>query len=73
MRPAIFVLLALVLSASTLANIVHGADSAAGAGLHLGAAILISWVAVGTVSHVVTGYRAAALRRAHERAQHPEH
>ena len=73
MRPAIFVLLTLALSAPTLANILAGNESAVGAGLHLGAAILVSWAAVGVVGHLLDNYRSAARRRGQQgqRAQHP--
>jgi hypothetical protein len=71
MRPAIFVLLTLALASPTLANIVNGSDSAVSAGVHLGAAILISWLAVGVVGHMVDSYRAASFRRAQQ--QHPRH
>jgi hypothetical protein len=64
MRPAIFILLTLALSAPTLANVLDGADSAIDAGLHLGAAILVSWAGVGLVGYLVDNYRSAALRRA---------
>jgi hypothetical protein len=71
MRPAIFVLLTLALSAPTLLNVLAGADSATNAGVHLGAAILVAWAAVGIVGHLVDSYRAAAHRRA--RHQHLQH
>lgn len=62
MRPAIFILLLLVLSTPTLANILNGSDSALNAGVHLGAATLVAWFAVGLVAHLVDNYRAATLR-----------
>jgi hypothetical protein len=66
-RPAFFILLTLVLSASTLANIMNGSDSAVSAGEHLAAAIVISWVAVRLVSYVVDTYRGSVFRhKAHE-------
>jgi hypothetical protein len=68
MRPAIFLLMALALSASTLLNIVSGSESAMGAGEHIGAAILIAWLAVGTVGHLVDRYRAHVM--AHRRHDH---
>jgi uncharacterized membrane protein len=67
MRPAIFLLMTLALSASTLLNIVSGSEPAMGAGEHLGAAILISWLAVGTVGYTVDRYRAHALVQARRR------
>jgi len=70
LRPAVFVLLALALSAPTLANILAGNESALGAGLHLGTAILVSWAAVGVVGHLVDSYRAAAFRRAQHQHGH---
>lgn len=73
MRPAIFVLLALALSAPTLANILGGRDSAMNAGVHLTAAILVSWVAVAVVGHLVDSYRSAAMRRAQHHRQHAPH
>jgi len=69
MRPAIFLLLTLVLSAPTLMNIVSGADSATGAGVHLAAAILVAWVAVSIVGHLVDSYRSSVARRAQHHAQ----
>jgi len=63
MRPAIFVLLTLALSAPTLSNILGADESAMNAGEHLGAAILVSWAAVAVVGYLVDSYRAAALRR----------
>jgi hypothetical protein len=70
MRPALFILLALGLSASTIGNVIGGSDSAVGAGEHLGAAILISWFAVGVVGHLVDNYRNTVFRR--EAAEHAE-
>jgi hypothetical protein len=61
MRPAIFLLMALALSASTLLNVVSGSEPATGAGEHIGAAILISWLAVGTVGYTIDRYRAHVL------------
>jgi hypothetical protein len=66
LRPAIFILLALALSAPTLANILSGADSAVGAGEHLGAAIVVSWAAVSLVGYLVDMYRVATARREYE-------
>ncbi|HTW08854.1 MAG TPA: hypothetical protein VME46_15165 [Acidimicrobiales bacterium] len=63
LRPAGFILLTLVLAAPTLANILQGADSAMSAGVHLGAAILVSWVAMGIVGYLVDSYRLAVARR----------
>jgi hypothetical protein len=63
MRPAIFLLMTLALSASTLLNIANGSEPAIGAGEHIGAAILISWLAVGTVGHLVDRYRAHVWAR----------
>ena len=63
MRPALFVLLLLALSAPTLLNIAQGADSALVAGERLIGAILVSWLAVALVSFVIDNYRAAVLRR----------
>lgn len=73
MRPAIFVLLTLALSAPTLANVLDGADSAVNAGTHLGAAILVSWAAVGIVGYLVDNYRSATLRRAQRQQQGIQH
>ncbi len=69
MRPAIFLLMAVALSASTLFNVASGSESALDAGERIGAAILISWLAVGTVGHLVDRYRAHVL--AHPRQQRP--
>lgn len=63
MRPAIFLLMTLALSAPTLMNIVSGADSATSAGAHLAAAILVAWAAVSVVGHLVDSYRASVARR----------
>ena len=75
LRPALFILLVLALSASTLANVLKGSDSAVAAGEHLGAAILISWLAVGVVGYLVDSYRVAVMRRdelhRHDQRQHP--
>ncbi len=60
MRPAVFVLLALALSAPTLGNILNGSDSTDTAGGHLAAAVLISWVAVRLVGHLLDNYRASS-------------
>jgi hypothetical protein len=73
MRPAIFVLLALGLSEPTLSNILGGNESAVNAGVHLGAAILVSWAAVGIVGYLVDSYRAAALRRSQQQHQNIQH
>jgi tellurite resistance protein TehA-like permease len=70
MRPAIFILLALALSGPTLVNIISGADSAVAAGEHLGAAILVSWVAVRLVGYLVDMYRATITRRQQEGQEH---
>jgi hypothetical protein len=67
MRPAIFLLLALALSASTLMNVVNGSEAAMGAGEHIGAAILFSWLAVGTVGYTVDRYRAHVFTHARQR------
>ena len=60
MRPAVFVLLALALSAPTLGNILSGSDSAVTAGEHLAAAVVISWVAVRLVGHLLDNYRSSS-------------
>ena len=62
-KPAVFVLLTLWLSAPTIGNILKGAVSAVGAGEHIGAAIIISWLAVSLVGHIIDSYRAAVFRR----------
>jgi Ca2+/Na+ antiporter len=67
MRPALFLLLALLLSASTLIAVVNGTEPALEVGEHIGAAILISWLAVGTVGYTVDRYRAHALMRSRPR------
>jgi hypothetical protein len=66
MRPAIFLLLALVLSAPTLLNIVAGSESAMATLVHLGGAILVARIAVQVVSHLVDSYRLSAARRAQQ-------
>jgi hypothetical protein len=73
MRPAIFILLTLALSAPTLANVLGGADSAIDAGLHLAAAILVAWAAVGFVGYLVDNYRSATLRRAQRQQESIQH
>lgn len=65
-RPAIFLLLALALSAPTLVNVVDGSDSATNAGVHLGAAILVACLSVLMVGHLVDSYQAGARRRHHQ-------
>ena len=69
-KPALLVLLALVLSAPTLANILGGSVSATTAAMYLAGAILVSWAAVGTISYLVDSYRTAALRRQYEEERH---
>jgi hypothetical protein len=63
MRPAVFILLTLALSAPTLANVLTGSDSALNAGEHLTAAIVISWFGVGVVGYLIDSYRAAVAQR----------
>lgn len=63
-RPAIFVLLAVVLSAPTLVNVISGNDSATSAGFYLAAAIILAWAAVSGVGQLVDNYRAHAAHRA---------
>ncbi|HTV10753.1 MAG TPA: hypothetical protein VME20_02740 [Acidimicrobiales bacterium] len=65
LRPAVFLLLTLALAAPTLANILNSNESAVGAGLHLGGAILVSWAAVGIVGYLIDSYRVSSARRAH--------
>lgn len=62
-RPGVLVLLALALSAPTLSNLLSGSDSTVDAGVHLGGAVVIAWVAVTVVGHLFDSYRAASLRR----------
>jgi len=66
-RPAILVLMVLALSAPTIANIAGGNEPAMAAGEHIGAAIIVSWFAVGIVGYLVDSYRSAALRRNQQR------
>jgi hypothetical protein len=66
-RPAILVLMVLALSAPTIANIAGGNEPAMAAGEHIGAAIIVSWIAVGVVGYLVDSYRSAALRRNQQR------
>lgn len=70
MRPAIFVLVALVLSAPTLLAVAGGTTTAVNAGEHLAGAVLVAWAAVSAVAHLLDGYRAMALRR--DEAHHSE-
>jgi hypothetical protein len=73
LRPAIFLLLTLALSATTLLNIADGSESALDAGIHLVAAILIARLSVLMVGHLVDSYQAnAAGRRAQHQAQRNE-
>jgi len=66
-RPAILVLMVLALSAPTIANIAGGNEPATAAGEHIGAAIIVSWIAVGVVGYLVDSYRSAPLRRNQQR------
>jgi hypothetical protein len=66
-RPAILVLMVLALSAPTIANIAGGNEPAMAAGEHIGAAIIVSWIAVGVVGYLIDSYRSAALRRNQQR------
>ncbi|MGC8626011.1 MAG: hypothetical protein ACP5VR_00405 [Acidimicrobiales bacterium] len=69
-KPALFVFLSVVLSAPTLANILAGSVSAVSAGAHLVGAILISWAAVGTLSYLVSTYRASVAHQQHQQERH---
>jgi hypothetical protein len=71
-RPAILVLMALALSAPTIANVAGGNEAAMAAGEHVGAAIVVSWFAVGVVGHLVDSYRSAAVRRNQQRHSPPQ-
>jgi hypothetical protein len=66
-RPAILVLIALALSAPTLAAIARGNEPAIAAGEHIGGAIVVSWFAVSVVGYLVDSYRAASGRRNQQR------
>jgi hypothetical protein len=66
-RPAILVLMALALSATTISSIANGNETAISAGEHIGGAILVSWFAVRVVGHLVDNYRTAAVRRNQQR------
>lgn len=71
-RPAILVLMALALSAPTISNIASGNEPAVAAGEHIGAAIVVSWLAVALVGYLVDSYRVAAARRQqHRQSQSP--
>jgi hypothetical protein len=70
-RPAILVLMVLALSAPTIASIAGGNEPAMAAGEHIGAAIIVSWLAVGVVGYLVDSYRSAALRRNQQRRHSP--
>jgi hypothetical protein len=72
-RPGVFLLLSLALSAPTLINVATGSDSALNAGLHLLAAILVARVAVLWVGHLVDSYQVHAAQRAHHHAHDGEH
>lgn len=63
-RPALLVLLALVLSAPTLSNMLAGSDSTVDAGIHLAGAVIVAWVAVAFVGYLFDGYRTASVRHA---------
>ena len=71
-RPAILVLMALALSAPTIANVAGGNEPAMAAGEHIGGAIVVSWFAVGVVGHLVDSYRSAAVRRNQQRHSPPQ-
>jgi len=62
-RPAVLVLLALLLSAPTLANVLAGSEGATDAGEHLAGAVIVAWVAVAFVGHMIDNYRASSLKR----------
>ena len=72
LRPAIFLLLALALSAPTLFNVAEGSDSALNAGIHLVAAILVARLSVLMVGYLVDSYQANAARRAQHQAPRNE-
>lgn len=63
MRPALFVLLALVLSAPTLAGVAAGTAQATTAGEQLAGAVVLAWLAVSTVGRLVDGYQASLANR----------
>jgi hypothetical protein len=71
-RPAILVLMALALSAPTISNIASGNEPAMAAGEHIGAAIVVSWLAVSLVGYLIDSYRHAALRRNQQRPSPPQ-
>lgn len=71
LRPAIFILVALALSAQTLMAVATGATTAVSAGEHLVAAVLISWASVSVIGRLVDGYRVSILHR--EQRQHRQH
>jgi hypothetical protein len=71
-RPAILVLMALALSAPTIANVAGGNEPAVAAGEHIAGAIVVSWIAVGVVGYLVDSYRSAALRRHQHRHSPPQ-
>jgi len=68
-RPGLLVLLALVLSAPTLSNMLAGRDSTVDAGIHLAGAVIVSWVAVAFVGYLFDSYRTASVRHALDREQ----
>jgi hypothetical protein len=72
MRPAIFILIALALSAPTLMAVVSGSAPALSTGEHVGAAIVVARMAVSTVGYLVDSYRAHALAQRPGRHPQPE-
>ena len=70
LRPAIFLLLALGLSAPTLWNVLLGQCSAMSAGVHLVAAIAVARFSVLGVGRLIDNYRANVLSRAQASGDH---
>lgn len=69
-RPSVFILLTLAFSAPALMNIAAGTESATGAGVHLGAAILLAWAVVSGVGHLIDSYRPNAPKHPRRVQQH---
>jgi hypothetical protein len=68
-KPAIFVVLVLVLSSPTLRDILAGSVTATSAAAHLGLAIMVAWAAVSLLSAVISNYAAVSAARERQLAE----
>jgi hypothetical protein len=69
-RPALLVLIALLLSAPTLANVLAGSEAMTDAGEHLAGAVIVAWLAVAVVGHMIDSYRTSSFHRAKAENRH---